>query len=385
MHEPAIITCLQLYLQDADDCERAGVLINLAPNVKSLAIEFDRRIRMENGINRSPWEFTRRLFASVQVDTPRVGLESLRITSFPLTDLKDLLPTIFAMQDLKHLQLVNCQWVGSFIQMLSQFSVSLASYVLISDYDHSGIRGPNETLLSSMTAPRRLRMSSRDGDMLCGWPVLTAPAASLQSLYIADDRIDDTGPPVVHRGLTGFKAFCEAASGLEQLAITCPTIEEKLWDVADGFVSFLVSSHTRYRQVALHSLTIYQDCLTPITALKVLHLTIYPSCGQFEEGESVSNELRMLALRHVLKLAVDQIFQTFAATSPGFMAVIFNVRGDWSPGDFGTPYEPPAFIRSKQCDPTGDVSYVGTPIKAHLIKRYEPCFDLLDPPTLIYN
>lgn len=79
-----------------------------------------------------------------------------------------------------------------------------------------------------------------DGDMLCGWPVLTARAASLQSLYIADDYYDDTGP-IFHRGLEGFSAFCGAATSLEQLAITCPAIEEELWNAHNGFVSFLVS------------------------------------------------------------------------------------------------------------------------------------------------
>lgn len=144
------------------------------------------------------------------------------------------------MQDLKHLQLIECTWVGDFVQMLSRLGVSLDSYILISNYDRPDIRGSNENLLSVMTAPIRLRMSSRHGDMLCGWPVLITRATSLQSLYIADDYIDDTGP-IIHRGLEGFSPFCGAASSLEQLAITCPSIEEELWDAHNGFASFLVS------------------------------------------------------------------------------------------------------------------------------------------------
>lgn len=99
----------------------------------------------------------------------------------------------------------------------------------------------------------------------------------------------------------------------------------------------------------------------------------------------MSNELRVLASRHVMKTAVDRIFQTLVPSCPGLMGVIFNVRGDWEPGDFGRPYEPPAFIRITQLDPIGQLTYAGTPIKAHLIKRYEPCFDLLDLPSFIYD
>lgn len=86
----------------------------------------------------------------------------------------------------------------------------------------------------------------------------------------------------------------------------------------------------------------------------------------------------MLALRHTMKTAVDKIFQTFLPTCPGLLGVIFHVAGDWA-------YEPPAFVRTKQIDPVGQVTYVGTPIKARLIKRYEPCFDLLNPSAFVYD
>lgn len=42
--ELARITSLQLYMQHVDDCDLAGTLINSAPLVKNLALEFDCRI-----------------------------------------------------------------------------------------------------------------------------------------------------------------------------------------------------------------------------------------------------------------------------------------------------------------------------------------------------
>jgi len=42
--ELAHITSLQLYMQHVDDCDLAGTLINSAPLVKNLALEFDCRI-----------------------------------------------------------------------------------------------------------------------------------------------------------------------------------------------------------------------------------------------------------------------------------------------------------------------------------------------------
>jgi hypothetical protein len=178
--------------------------------------------------SQSPWEITRRLFASVKRDIPGVGLESLRITSFPLSCLEEVLPTMFLLQNLEHLQLIGCIGADDFNHMLSQLGVSLTTYVIMDCYGNlTGIRGPIEELLSLMTAPRRLIMSSSLGDMLCGWSVLTARAAKLTCLKIDDDYIENEDP-VVHRGMKGFLAFCEAASSLEQLAITCPAVEKEL-------------------------------------------------------------------------------------------------------------------------------------------------------------
>lgn len=117
----------------------------------------------------------------------------------------------------------------------------------------------------------------------------------------------------------------------------------------------------------------------------MLILDVSPTCWQSIPGESASEETRYLALQHVLKLAVDKIFQTLAPTCPDLLAIIMNVTGEFGYDLRYKPSWPPAFIRSKQTDPFGRAMYVGAPIDAHMIKDYEPCFDLLDPPAFIYD
>jgi hypothetical protein len=95
--------------------------------------------------------------------------------------------------------------------------------------------------------------------------------------------------------------------------------------------------------------------------------------------------MRKLALQHVLKTVADKIFQALVPTCPKFMAVILDVQGDFDHFAFSKPYLPHAFIRSKQTDPAGRFTYAGAPVKATMVKHYEPCFDLLDPEAYLYD
>lgn len=95
--------------------------------------------------------------------------------------------------------------------------------------------------------------------------------------------------------------------------------------------------------------------------------------------------MRNLALKDVLKTAADMIFQTLTPTCPDLRVAVMDFWGSLGFDDFGRHLGQPLFIRSKQIDPVGHTTYVGTPIQARLIKRYESCFDLLDPPEVVYD
>lgn len=96
--------------------------------------------------------------------------------------------------------------------------------------------------LQELMTPLLYKDMVKCGDMLFDWPVLTARAASLQTVSIADDYIDNS-VTLTHRDMEGFSAVCEAASSLEQLDVTCPCIAKERWDAPRGFVSFLVCAH----------------------------------------------------------------------------------------------------------------------------------------------
>jgi hypothetical protein len=264
-NELAHITTLQLYLQQLDDCERAGVLIDRAPGIKTLAIEFEDRLgsfkrsgrpsahgpfRWESEIAR---DITIKLFQSVNSATPRAGLESLRIKSLPLNELLLILPEKLPLRNLKHLHLNRCRQVGPFIRMLTQLGVDLVSYHVGFQSEAQEIRELNEALLHQMTSPKRMHISSM-GEMVCDWATVTARASSLLSLSIDDEDYDaffqtrEDIPFVLHRSTSGFSGFCSAASSLEQLAVSSPLIESERWGDVHGLTKFLVSM-----RIAVHS------------------------------------------------------------------------------------------------------------------------------------
>jgi hypothetical protein len=135
----------------------------------------------------------------------------------------------------------------------------------------------------------------------------------------------------------------------------------------------------------IYSLTRFQDCLSQVHTLKVLHLTTYPACWRYFGSEGMSMKMRELTLQHVLKTVADKIFQALVPTCPKFLAVILDVQGDFLRSAFDQSYLPHAFIRSKQIDPAGRSTCVGAPVKPTMVKHYEPCFDLLDPEAYFFD
>jgi hypothetical protein len=177
-NELAHVTTLQLYLQQLDDCERAGILIDRAPGIKTLAIELENILnsfkrsggpgvyRSSRSVREVARDIALKLFQSVNSTTPRAGLESLRIRSFRLDELLLVLPEKLPLQDLKHLNLNRCFRVAPFIRMLTRLGVDLVSYHVNFLSEGEGFREPNEALLHQMTSPKRMHMTSM-GEMVC--------------------------------------------------------------------------------------------------------------------------------------------------------------------------------------------------------------------------
>jgi hypothetical protein len=252
--ELARVTTLQLYLRKMDDCERAGILIDRAPGIKRLAIEFEHcpfgfKIfgrRSAPHLIELGRDVVQKLFQSVNSTTHRTDLESLRIKSIPLDEFLLVLPTKLPLRNLKHLQLNRCRGVGPFIAMLAQLGVDLSSYHIIFRREAYEVRESNEALIHSMSSPKRVSMSST-GEMLCDWAVVTSRAPSLLSFVIDDVAYDDDVQNPVGtshtflNSMAGFFGFCSAASSLEQLAVLSPPIESEHWKDEAGLDRFLVS------------------------------------------------------------------------------------------------------------------------------------------------
>lgn len=201
-----------------------------------------------------------RLLAPIDDKLPRTGLNSLRISSFIVSGLAEGLSKKVPLRGLKHLQLVLCDAVVGYIQILSQLEVDLVSYHADFGRTDTNIKEPNEEILRLMTSPKRLSMSLSHAarwsqtKILCDWPAVTARAASLQSFSIDDDddfATDPVPPTFLPRDMSGFSKFCCAATNVQQLSISCPPIEKDRWDDVGGFDEFLVSRHVSSKNTRL--------------------------------------------------------------------------------------------------------------------------------------
>lgn len=245
-HSLANVTCLQLYLRQPKDCEHAGVLINRASRVTSLAIEVDKDLRracIRNPVSSrlQRLEVIRQLFGSTDVNAPRSLLRFLRIKSFSLGEMAEVLPTKLPLQGLRHLELIACPSERTFVGKLVQLQVNLETYYVRACAEQ-GLRAPNEheSLVRLMTSPRRLVVNSTTR-ISHDWATLFTSSHTLKALRIVDEEYDiDNMCPVFHRSMDGFFDFCGAASGLEQLAMTCPAVEISRWEEPEGFLRMLV-------------------------------------------------------------------------------------------------------------------------------------------------
>lgn len=234
-----LLMCLQLFLKRPQDCEFAGVLIERVARISSLTIEighiFHRKLRHSLHVSQR-MKTIEALFGSIDDNTPRLGLKSLRLKAFPLQELTEILPTKLPLQGLKHLQLIRCPKERIFVRRLIQLLVDLATYYLDADNARMS-EDPNEheSLLELMTAPKRVEITSIT-PLLHNWSRLSACSHALRILKIGDEIYDtEYVYPVFHRSMTHFFDFCGAASSLEQLAITCPPHEASSWGEVDGF------------------------------------------------------------------------------------------------------------------------------------------------------
>lgn len=118
-----------------------------------------------------------------------------------------------------------------------------------------------------------------------------------------------------------------------------------------------------------------------LTNLRVLKLTVHSGYmamydSILDEGDA---ELQYLELRmhKEARTVADRIFDGLAQSCPQLVAVAMDAAD-------AVPFmTPAAFIRAKQVDLYGKVSYVATPVSLSDIKHHEPCSSILQGEALV--
>jgi hypothetical protein len=77
-----------------------------------------------------------------------------------------------------------------------------------------------------------------------------------------------------------------------------------------------------------------------------------------------------------VKVMADHFFGVLAPACPHLVALV--VEATWEDGD---ELECGGFIRTKQTDVFGNISYVGVAVKEEAVKEYVPCSEVLEPIT----
>lgn len=98
-----------------------------------------------------------------------------------------------------------------------------------------------------------------------------------------------------------------------------------------------------------------------------------------EHAELLKDDLRDVKLDlHVerakdqARAAADLVFDSLVPSCPWFVALIVDLNTE-----YGDPLHSMEFLRSKQINVFGKMSYVGRPVEQGTIKHYEPCSNVL--------
>lgn len=244
------VTTLSLCIQGLDDCTQAGSILKHSPRVTSLAIT----IRRQSSSSADGPLALEIICSAVHEYRGLLGLTALRFERIPLAGVGPVLQNYLVLEALRHLQLLRCRGVDSFLQGLSQKCTGLQSFAI----EHcEGVRDINtiNNFLRS-TALRRLvlRNKPRDSDDaqgLVSFDTLASLAPALECLVLdnSSPRHIGNGPEPRPVSSTDLEGLCKSLQSLQQLCIMSPTIDRKQW-LSGGFLSFLVSIHAPNKHIS---------------------------------------------------------------------------------------------------------------------------------------
>lgn len=242
----AWVTSVRLHLGSENDCRRAAGIIARTPDITELSIFFETRLKLPGFFAKSCRDFIIILFAMKDTRRQLPRLRSLFLECFTLTFLGPILSQSINFSKLEELQLLKCDDVGHMLLSLELQQMDW-NVLRIEEDDSGDDSGKLKTFLQTMQGPKILSISRErrfaeedDEGKLC-WTDLVPHSATLKSLRF---NIEQAGDYPFHdrcgTSVADFRELCNSASNLEQLALTCPPVEEEKWQGEHGLAVFLV-------------------------------------------------------------------------------------------------------------------------------------------------
>lgn len=139
------VTTLHIYIDNAEDCKRAGMILKHATRVTSLAVklpdiikpqEFANSVADDDSMGRIVVE---NVFRAAYGDRGLLNLTALRFDGMALEHVAKHLQGFVVLEDLRHLQLSFCFFSDLFLEALSQKCSGLEYFAL-----DGGILGRNK-------------------------------------------------------------------------------------------------------------------------------------------------------------------------------------------------------------------------------------------------
>ena len=191
-----------------------------------------------------------KIFGSPNTSRSRLKLRVLCIDGMSLKSAGVLLPTVLPLENLEHLHLFRCKFTGRLYEGLTELKLRLKSFrdQRANNKPSSGIV---DSFLASLRSLRNLRLSINGRYSIdyepCDWPSLLLHAHELRSLDLDDYKPGPGGVLFVdtRRSLSGFQAFCDRASQLQQLSTRSPGLEATHQNLPHGLNAFLVRFECR--------------------------------------------------------------------------------------------------------------------------------------------
>jgi hypothetical protein len=190
------------------------------------------------------------VFSAAHAQRGLLKLAALRLDGICLVRVGLSLQGFIEMEALQHLQLMRCEGIDSFLEVLTQKCSARHSFAL----DHGQDEQHNNAIDNFVIATMLRRLISRTeqhgssyngAQGLIAFDTLSAFAHTIQCLVLGDSNssyfvID---PQRKATSSADFQGLCKSLQNLKQLSVASPSIERTHWPNC-GFLEFLVGTHT---------------------------------------------------------------------------------------------------------------------------------------------